>query len=77
MLTERTLWLGATSVAVAILLLLILKMPDQRPGRAMPRFALPDIPVHSIVEPDDRRRYVSLTGGEGFVQCRPLTNPNA
>ncbi|HEX7282012.1 MAG TPA: hypothetical protein VF239_08155 [Vicinamibacterales bacterium] len=56
MLTERNLWVGATSVAIGILLLMILQLPPERRGRAMPRFDDPGAAARSDLAcrpPDD------------------------
>ena len=65
----RFLWLGATTVAIGALLMLMALHPERRSGPTR----LPDIPVHSIVvDPDDPQRLylgtdlgvmVSIDGG--------------
>ena len=41
MLTERNLWVGATTMAIGILLLMLLQLPAERRGRPTPRFDEP------------------------------------
>lgn len=59
-MTERTLWLGATTVVIGILLLLMFVTPRSLDGSSPASLA--DITVHSIVvDPADRQRLYLIT----------------
>ena len=55
MLTERRLWLAATTVAIGILVLMIFQMRLERHETTRPRFDQPSI----VIDPDDRQRLFS------------------
>jgi hypothetical protein len=59
MLTERTLWLGATTVTIGILLLMILQTWPERRDRATPRL---DEPAPAALS----RALSQSTGGSGI-----------
>ncbi|HEX6162552.1 MAG TPA: hypothetical protein VFZ31_04245 [Vicinamibacterales bacterium] len=59
-MTERTLWLGATTVVIGVLLLLMFVTPRSLDGSGPTGLA--NITLHSIVvDPNDRQRLYLVT----------------
>jgi hypothetical protein len=75
MLTERTLWRGATAATIAILVGMILLSRGGQNLDGSASAAVTDIPVHSIVVDDRQRLYlrthvgviVSVDGGHTWT----------